>query len=123
MKLIIAGSRNINVSDVYLSCIITNFNLEPKEVISGTARGIDTCGEDYAEYEGLEIEYFPAFWDEYGKGAGHIRNKQMGEYGDVLLLIWDGKSRGSANMKKVMEKLKKPIYEVILKQHKKEVEL
>lgn len=29
-------------------------------------------------------------------------------------LIWAGKSRGSANMKKEMEKLNKPVYEVIV---------
>ena len=41
---------------------------------------------------------FPADWDGLGKGAGHIRNKQMAEYATDLLLIWDGKSRGSKNM-------------------------
>ena len=49
-----------------------------------------------------------------GKAAGHVRNKKMAEYGDALLLIWDGKSKGSANMKKEMQKLNKPIYEVTL---------
>jgi hypothetical protein len=39
----------------------------------------------------------------------------MAEYADALILVWDGKSRGSASMKREMEKLGKPIYEVIVK--------
>jgi hypothetical protein len=39
----------------------------------------------------------------------------MAEEGDALLLIWDGESKGSANMKKEMLFKKKPIYEVILR--------
>jgi len=58
---------------------------------------------------------FPADWDTHGRAAGPIRNKQMAEYGDALLLIWDGESRGSANMKSNMKKLGKPVYEIIIK--------
>jgi hypothetical protein len=39
----------------------------------------------------------------------------MADYADALLLIWDGESKGSANMKKNMEKQNKKVYEVILK--------
>jgi hypothetical protein len=42
----------------------------------------------------------------------------MAEYADALLLIWNGESRGSANMKENMVKLGKPVYEVILKEPK-----
>jgi hypothetical protein len=41
----------------------------------------------------------------------------MVDYADVLLLIWDGESRGSKNMKETMIKLGKPVYEVILRKH------
>jgi hypothetical protein len=39
----------------------------------------------------------------------------MAEYADALLLIWDGSSRGSANMRQQMERRGKPVYEVILR--------
>lgn len=58
---------------------------------------------------------FPADWKAHGKAAGPIRNKQMAEYADALLLIWDGESKGSASMKNEMLKLNKPVYEVIIK--------
>jgi hypothetical protein len=41
----------------------------------------------------------------------------MAEYADALLLIWDGESKGSLNMKQRMIGLKKPVYEVVLKRY------
>lgn len=84
-----------------------------KEIVSGGARGVDLAGESLALETHVPVKRFPAEWDKHGKGAGPIRNKQMAEYADALLLIWDGKSRGSANMKSEMQRLKKPIYEVV----------
>jgi hypothetical protein len=57
-----------------------------------------------------------------GKKAGHLRNKQMADHGTHLLLIWDGLSKGSANMKAQMQKVDKPIYEIIIENPKVEDE-
>lgn len=89
--------------------------LNPNRIVCGVAAGVDRAGETYANKMNLEISYFPANWEKFGKAAGPIRNLEMAKFADALLLIWDGKSRGSANMKKEMQQLKKPIYEVILK--------
>lgn len=124
MKLIIAGSRTINLDTYFMSGIINFLRLDTKisEVITGTAAGVDQSGEKWqAEMLKLCGQYapklsrFPADWDTHGKSAGPIRNNQMADYADALLLIWDGESRGSAHMKQAMEKRGKPIYEVILK--------
>ena len=116
MKLIIAGSRTLNPNTAIINSLLGMFKLYTiTEVISGTARGVDRSGETFAHLCNTEIKRFPANWDEHGKGAGYIRNKQMADYADALLLIWDGESKGSANMKQNMEKLGKPVYEVILK--------
>ena len=126
MKLIIAGGRDIRVSSEFIidACrtLKVGDHLEVKgtpdiEVVSGTANGIDTCGEDFANEYSCKLKKFPADWDTYGKSAGHIRNKQMADYSDGLLLIWNGESKGSANMKDNMLKLNKPVYEVILRKH------
>lgn len=128
MKLIIAGSRTLNPSVTFIDSIICNNNIKVTEIISGTAGGVDRAGERYyiqynemgiryhnPEVSNLKLTKFPADWDKFGKAAGHIRNKQMAEEGDALLLIWDGESKGSANMKKEMLFKNKPVYEVILK--------
>lgn len=114
MKLIIAGSRTLQASQLEIFELITHYQLHPTEIVSGTAGGIDRCGEAFARYAYLPIKRFPADWDQYGKVAGFKRNSQMAIYADALLLIWDGKSNGSAHMKKAMQGLGKPIYEAIV---------
>ena len=97
MKTIIAGSRSINDIEIIRSAVkISGFNIT--EVVSGTARGVDRLGEVYADKEDIVIKRFPADWDRYGRGAGYRRNAQMAEYGDALIAIWDGESRGTASM-------------------------
>lgn len=115
MKLIIAGSRTLELQPELISGLIDLLKLNPSEIVSGKAKGVDVSGERYAYYELLPMKPFPADWETHGKAAGPIRNKQMADYADVLLLIWDGQSRGSANMKKTMAALGKPVYEIIIK--------
>ena len=120
MKLIIAGSRTLKIGTSLIDALFSVMNLNGKvsEIVSGTAPGVDTVGDDYAKLAvnyPMKLKEFPADWDKYGKSAGPIRNKQMAEYADALLLIWDGASRGSDSMKREMEKLYKPIYEIIIK--------
>ncbi len=124
MKLIIAGSRDMNISPSMIRGLLCYYDIYRfvEEVVSGGASGIDSCAEDFANEE-IDMNVIPpitfvkfnADWTTHGKAAGPIRNKEMAEYADALLLIWDGQSKGSASMKKEMSKLGKPIYEVILK--------
>lgn len=109
MKVIIAGSRDITDRVIVAKAILeSRFNFT--EVVSGTARGVDRLGEIFACSKGYSVKKFPANWTEYGKAAGHIRNREMAQYADALLAVWDGKSRGTKNMIEEMEKLGKPVH-------------
>lgn len=130
MKLIIAGSRTLYPTVKQIADEVFKYRIPITEIVSGKAPGVDTCGEAYAKAAGQPVKPFPAAWTDlshpdaiirtrrdgtkYDALAGHRRNQQMAEYSDALLLIWDGKSDGSADMKRRMKKLNKPIYEVIL---------
>lgn len=115
MKLIIAGSRDLKVSTQFIKDALTRFGLSPSEIVSGGCRGIDRCGEKYAKDTKGVLALFEADWTKYKKAAGPVRNMAMALYADELLLIWDGTSSGSANMKALMIGLKKPVHEVVLK--------
>lgn len=95
-------------------------NRENLEIISGMASGADSLAVQFANNYSLKLVEFPADWDNlevspckimenshgrYNALAGHNRNRAMAEYATsddnfgVLILFWDGKSKGSKNMK------------------------
>lgn len=115
MRLLVAGSRHIHVSHEELRDIINeNIGLDwVTEIVSGGAVGVDRSAEEFAKVYGIKLTRFPAGWLRYGKGAGPKRNLEMAIYSDSLLLIWDGISKGSKNMKARMIGNKKPVYEII----------
>lgn len=128
MKLIIAGSRTISIEPVFIKSLLIYYGIykNVKEIISGTCFGVDKSGENFVLMHNLKyfddkilLKKYPADWKKYGKSAGYIRNKEMAKYGDVLLLIWDGESKGSKNIKEEMLKLNKPVYEVVLRKYEK----
>lgn len=52
--------------------------------------GADGLGERYAEENNIPIIYCPADWKKYGKAAGPIRNKEMGEIGTHCMAFYEG---------------------------------
>lgn len=118
MKVIIAGGRDFKDVDLMYS-ELDQFFYDPNgnhggvamdvEIVSGHARGADQMGEMYAAERGYQLKIFPANWDKYGKAAGHIRNKEMGEYADRAVVFWNGKSRGSQDMILLMKSYNKPV--------------
>lgn len=118
LRVIIAGSRDFDdFPKLMNSCIDIlhkiseqNDNLDKIRIVSGTARGADLLGEQYAKVAGYEVSRFPADWDGLGKRAGYVRNAEMakfavadGNYG-VLIAFWDGKSKGTKHMIDLAEK-------------------
>jgi hypothetical protein len=108
-RTIIAGSRTIIDYDIVKNGIKeSGFIID--EVVCGLAQGPDILGEKWALEHRIPVTYFPANWRDFGKSAGCIRNEQMGNYADQLILIWDGKSRGSEHMLRYAKHKKLLIY-------------
>jgi hypothetical protein len=101
MRTIIAGTRTLEDYSLVAKAMLEAKakGIVPTVVLSGTARGIDQLGEKWAEEHGVPIERYPAPWDKYGKAAGTIRNTQMAEKANAVVLIWDGKSSGTKDMR------------------------
>jgi len=109
MKVIIAGSRDGVWKDLVSTAVLrSGFKLT--EIVSGTARGVDRWGEDYAHEHSIPIKQFPADWNTFNKAAGFIRNHKMAEYADALIAVWNGESKGTNHMIQTMQKLGKPVY-------------
>lgn len=110
MKVIIAGSRGI-VEGGFIENAIKNSGFDITEVVSGHCYDSpDIYGELYAQAYSLKLTLFVPDWHTFGKSAGPIRNRKMAEYADALIAIWDGKSNGTLNMIREMNKLGKPIH-------------
>ena len=109
MKVIIAGSREITDYG-FVATVIKRSGFDITEVVSGTAHGVDRLGEQWAVQNGVPIKYMPADWNLHGKAAGPIRNKEMAEYADAAVLVWNGESLGTKNMLENMQKIGKPYF-------------
>ena len=109
MKTIIAGTRSVEDYKLVVESI-TRSGYSITEVVSGCATGVDRLGEQWARANNIPIKEMPADWNRFGKSAGPMRNKQMADYADCAIIIWDGQSRGTRNMIENMIRRNKPYY-------------
>ena len=97
MRTIIAGSRH-NDDLSFLQSIMLRLSWEPTVVLCGCADGVDALGKRWAKENSIKIEYYLANWKKFGKAAGPMRNSKMVSNAEALVLVWDGKSKGSADV-------------------------
>lgn len=129
MKLIIAGTRTIELPESFIETSLLHFGLKPTIVLSGAcglgddqlnkeqlkAKGVDGAGERWAYASQIPVIRFYAKWKLHGKPAGPNRNATMAGEADAAMVLWDGISSGSNNLIHCMAKLKKPVYQVIFR--------
>ena len=104
MKLLIAGSRSI-----------TDFDLSPHipdgvdTIISGGASGVDSLAEQYAIKHKLSRLVMLPNYSLYGRAAPIKRNYEMVDMADAVLVVWDGKSKGTLSTINYAKKQSKPL--------------
>lgn len=86
----IIGSRNITAFD--LSKVVPS---DTTVIVSGGATGVDTLAARYARAKRLPLVEFKPNYREFGKGAPFIRNRQIINYCDNVVAVWDGVSKGT----------------------------
>ncbi len=103
MKIAVIGSKNAYIDDLtpYLPADCT-------EIVSGGAKGIDTCAAEYARAHGLLLTEFLPQYEKYSRAAPIVRNKQIVEYADAVIAMWDGSSKGTASVIRYCETVGKP---------------
>lgn len=114
-RLIIAGSRyytDYSTVEKDVDFIRSRHHIDT--IVSGTARGVDTLGERYAKEHNINLMRFTPDWNRYGKRAGYIRNTEMANNADILLVIMYPDSKGSMLMYNIAKQKKLTIYKRIL---------
>ena len=109
MKIAIVGSRDITAVDIarYLS--------DGDEIISGGAIGVDRCAAEYARKNGIRITVFLPQYELYGRAAPIVRNKEIVNHSDKIIVFWNGSSRGTLSVIKYAQKIGKPCEIIICK--------
>ena len=81
------------------------------EIIHGEAKGVDAFARQWAVDNGITHIPFPARWQDHGRSAGPIRNREMLMSGVSWLIAFPG-GRGTANAVKTAESLGIIVYQV-----------
>lgn len=104
MRVIFSGSRRWT-DPKPITTVLDQLPVEGTLVVVGydpekrRPTGVDQIVFEEAVKRGFDVECHPADWDRYGRGAGHIRNRQMAEGGaERLYAFWDGSSPGTHHM-------------------------
>ena len=101
MKIAVVGSRNIKINnlDQYLG--------QADEIVSGGAKGVDTCAADYAKEHGIKLTEILPDYERYGRAAPIVRNREIVDYADEIVAFWDGKSKGTRSTIDYAKKINK----------------
>lgn len=93
MKVAIIGSRTIFIENIkdYIPQGTT-------EIVSGGAKGVDSCAKLFAEENNLKYTEFLPEYKKYGRAAPIIRNYKIVEYADTIIALWDGTSKGTKSV-------------------------
>jgi len=104
MKVAVIGSRGLRVETL-------SAYLPPgtEQIISGGAKGIDTCAKEYALSHGLSYLEFLPDYRRYGRCAPLKRNQQIIECADLVIAFWDGASPGTGHTIEMCRKLGVPV--------------
>jgi hypothetical protein len=97
-RIIVAGTRYFNDYELLKKTMDMIIRGERAIIVSGTAKGADKLGEEYALENNLMVHRFFPDWDTYGKSAGYRRNAEMANNATMAVIFWDGESKGSKHM-------------------------
>lgn len=110
MNIAVVGGRDFQDFRYLEETILDNFKIKDiRNIVSGGAKGADSLGEDFANKYGLsKIIHYPD-WAVYGRSAGFRRNALIINDADVVIAMWDGVSKGTANSIELAEKANKEL--------------
>ncbi|HEX8429188.1 SLOG family protein [Hymenobacter sp.] len=88
----VVGSRSVTRCAALLARLA---ELAPDQVVSGGAAGADTLAAEWARANGVPLRVLRPDYQAHGPAAPHVRNRAIVAAADVVLVAWDGQSRGA----------------------------
>ena len=102
----VVGSRSVTECPALLARLV---ELAPDQVVSGGAAGADTLGAEWARANGVPLRVLRPDYRAHGPAAPHVRNAEIVAAADVVLVVWDGQSRGTLDAARKAAKLGKRV--------------
>ena len=102
----VVGSRGVKSCAALLARLA---ELAPAEVVSGGAAGGDTLAATWARAHEVPLtELRPDYAAHGPTAATHVRNAEIVKRAAVVLVVWDGKSKGTLSTLKAARRLGRP---------------
>jgi predicted Rossmann fold nucleotide-binding protein DprA/Smf involved in DNA uptake len=98
----VVGSRGLATCAALLARLA---ELAPAQVVSGGATGPDTLGAEWAWANEVPLRVLRPDYRAHGPAAPHVRNAEIVAAADVVLVVWDGKSRGTLSAARAAARL------------------
>lgn len=104
MKVAVIGSRSLRINDMrfYIPSATT-------EIVSGGAKGVDKAAEDFARKKELKYTEFLPEYEKYARAAPIRRNDKIIEYADLVVALWNSKSKGTQYVINLCKQTDKPL--------------
>ncbi len=100
MKIAVIGSRTVFPSEALLARYLS----DAEEIVSGGAKGVDQCAGAYAKKKEIKLTEILPQYEQYGRAAPIVRNKEIVDYADKVIAFWDGNSKGTLSVIQYAEK-------------------
>ena len=101
MRVAVVGSREVIVEN------IGEYIGDCDEIVSGGARGVDSCAAEYARKNSIKLTEFLPKYRLYGRAAPIVRNREIVDYADRIVVFWNGRSRGTLSVIEYAKKSQK----------------
>ena len=83
--------------------------LVPAEVVSGGAAGVDALAASWARANGVLLtELRPDYAAHGPTAATHVRNAEIVKRANLVLVVWDGQSKGTLSTLRAARRLGRP---------------
>lgn len=111
MKIAVVGSRTISDAAA-LAEMLKPYAGQVTEVISGGAAGVDTLADSWAKEHDKPLTVIRPDYERHSrKLAPILRNREIVRRADVVFILWDGSSKGTAHTRREAQRQGKQMHE------------